>query len=226
MKKLFLVAAAAAFMASAAQAQDVYKQTGGESNLEFLFTPLGGSPIGINGIKYRKFTSATTALRATVFVGFNSSNDKFNGFDSTGDEVELSDKMSGFDITIAPGYEMHFAGTDRLSPYVGAEVLIGFSNSKEVSESIPEGSDDISTMTETNGSFTGGLNALAGMDYYFAHDIYIGAELGFGFAFTSDFETKTEVEFDGNTNEGTEPGGSSFNIGPNVVGSLRVGFLF
>ena len=64
MKKVLIIAAAALFIGSTASAQDVMKQTGGEQNLEFLFSPLGGSPIGINGIKYRKFTSATTASTA------------------------------------------------------------------------------------------------------------------------------------------------------------------
>lgn len=225
MKKLLLVAAAAAFMSSATQAQDVLKQTGGESNIEFLFSPLGGSPIGINGIKFRKFTSATTAWRASVFIGLSSSTDKFIGTDEDGDDVDLQDKMTGFDFSIAPGYEMHFAGTDRLSPYVGGEVIIGFSNEKSVME-MSDAATDITTVTEKTGSFTGGLNALAGVDFYFADNIYLGAELGFGFAFTSDFETTTEVDFDGESNETTEPGGSSFNLGPNVVGSMRLGFLF
>jgi hypothetical protein len=36
-------------------------------------------------------------------------------------------------------------------------------------------------MTTTQGTTTIGLNALAGVDFYFADNIYMGAEIGFGF---------------------------------------------
>ena len=92
MKKILIIAAAALFIGSTASAQDVMKQTGGEQNLEFLFAPLGGSPIGINGIKYRSFTSATTAWRASVFLGLNSETDKMMG--GTEGETELKTTSS------------------------------------------------------------------------------------------------------------------------------------
>src|SRR5690606_8222480 len=116
MKKVLIIAAAALFIGTTANAQEVMKQTGGEQNLEVLFAPLGGSPIGINGIKYRKFTDATTAYRATVFLGFGSSTTKTLGGGSDG-KGELKTTNSNFNISIQPGIEKHFVGTDRLSPY-------------------------------------------------------------------------------------------------------------
>ncbi len=224
MKKVLLIAAAAVFMASAVEAQDVLKQTGGEQNLEVLFTPLGGSPIGINGIRYRKFTSASSAWRANVFIGSSSSNDKTNGTNEAGEDVELNDKSSEFTISVAPGIEKHFPGTDRLSPYVGAEVLLSYGSTKEEMD-MSDMAPSVTTITEKSGSFTGGLNGVAGVDYYFAHNIYLGCELGFGFAFTSEFETTTSSSADG-AEDITEPGGSAFNLGPNVQGAIRAGFLF
>ncbi len=218
MKKSLLFAAAALLLGTAVNAQDVYKQTGGERNLEFLFAPLGGSPIGIDGIKYRSFTSATSAWRVAAFAGFNSATD--NSLDG---ETELKDVSSEFTISVRPGIERHFAGTDRLSPYYGAEALVDFRSSNDKSESLI--GDDVEEQTTKNGSIGFGLNAIAGVDFYFADNIYLGAELGFGFGFTSEFDTKVE-----NTVEGVDtvetPNGSSLDIGPNVVGAIRLGFLF
>lgn len=223
MKKVLLIGFALVF-AVATQAQEVRKQTGGEKNLEFLFSPLGGSPVSISGIKYRKFTSATDALRATVFLGFSSSTDKFLAENE--DETELKDTESSWDVSVAVGKEWHFAGTDNLSPYVGAEVLVGYGQERSVMEGL-DADEDIVESTMRQGTFTAGLNALAGCDVYVADNFYFGGELGFGFLFESMGNEVTETpDGDGGTNETETPGGSSFNIGPNVVGQIRAGFLF
>lgn len=223
MKKVLLIAVVAVFTASAAFSQDVYKQTGGEKNLEVLFAPLGGSPIGINGIKFRSFTSATSAFRGEVFLGFNSSTDKSIDFDSDGDERELKDSESGFDISVNLGIENHFAGTDRLSPYVGIVGVVGFSNSTDKAEEL--NGTDLDEVKTTNGSLSFGANAVAGVDFYFADNIYLGAELGFGALFTTEFDTKIESTQDGvDTQE--NPNGNSLSVGPNAVGAIRLGFLF
>ena len=223
MKKVLLIGFAMVF-AIAIQAQDVRKQTGGEQNLEFLFSPLGGNPVGINGIKYRKFTSATDAIRATVFLGLESSTDK--RLAENEDETELKDTESEWNVNVAVGKEWHFAGTDNLSPYVGAEVLVGYGQERMVMEGLnPD--DDIVETIERQGTFTAGLNAIAGCDVYVADNFYFGGELGFGFLFESMGNMVRETpDGDGGTNETETPGGSSLNIGPTVVGQIRAGFLF
>lgn len=229
MKKVLIIAAAALFIGSTASAQDVMKQTGGEQNLEVMFAPLGGSPIGINGIKYRSFSSATTAWRATVFLGLGSKTTKTLGGGSDGED-ELKTTKSNFDISIRPGIEKHFLGTDRLSPYYGAEALIGFGTKSEKSDQIydPMEGDFTSVKTSSQGSLTLGVNGIAGVDFYFADNIYLGAELGFGIAYTMEMkETQEFLTGDGDEVDSVEvPGGSSFNVGPNVVGAIRLGFLF
>jgi len=219
MKKVLLIGFALVF-ALATQAQDVRKQTGGEKNLEFLFAPLGGSPVSISGIKYRKFTSATDALRATVFLGLSTSTDKSFAEDG---ETELKDSETSWDVSIAVGKEKHFAGTDNLSPYVGAEVLVGYGQERSKMEMMF--GDDVEDQTVTQGVFTAGLNALAGCDVYVADNFYFGGELGFGLLFTSEGDEKTESSIEGSETQEV-PGGSSFSVGPNVVGQIRAGFLF
>ncbi len=228
MKKVLIIAAAALFIGSTASAQDVMKQTGGEKNLEVLFAPLGGSPIGIGGIKVRKFTSATTAIRGTVFLGFSSEKTVDNTQDPLGDGNEGTNAMnteSAFDIMISPGIEKHFVGTDRLSPYVGAEVNLGFgtTSSKSMMPNEEE-TDYVDAGKSTGGSLSFGATAFAGVDFYFADNIYLGTELGFGALYTTQLDMKNIPEEGDETSVG--PQGSSFNVGPQIVAKIRLGWLF
>ena len=227
MKKVFMIAAAALFIGTTANAQEVMKQTGGEQNLEVLFAPLGGSPIGINAIKYRKFTSATTAIRASVFLGYGSTTSKTLGGGTDGND-ELKTTNSNFNISIQPGIERHFVGTDRLSPYYGAEAIIGFGTSGTTRDAIYGTDNSIKSIkSSSQGTLNLGVNAFAGMDFYFADNIYMGAELGFGIGFSSQMTQKSEsLDFNGDVVTSETPGGSSFNAGPTVVGAIRLGFLF
>lgn len=224
MKKVLMIAVAACFIGSAAKAQDVYKQTGGEGNVEVLFAPLGGNPIGINGIKYRKFTEANRAWRAEAFIGFNTNTDIVGEFD--GDD--LKDTQTNFDLELAFGIENHLPGTDRLSPYWGYEGRIGFGTANQSSQSTEGFGDDevLVESSQSDGAFSIGAFGIAGFDYYFAHNIYIGAELGVGARFVTDFDTTIETTVGNETNTAEFPNGSSISFGPVVQGRLRLGVLF
>ena len=234
MKKLVLsglLFAGLTFCATAQDAVPMYKPASGNSTLEFQFAPLGGSPLTIGGIKYRTFTSESTALRANIFLGYSNTTDVTLGMDMNGDEIELKDKSSAIDISIAPGFEMHMNGTDRLSPYFGGELSLGFGSSSDKSETYvpfdPTGAvvDEVYTQTTKNGNFTVGVNALAGFDFYVAPHLYIGGEMGFGIEFMSEFDTKTSSDQPGSKDVET-PNGGAINVGPNAKGVLRLGFVF
>ncbi|MFZ6050534.1 hypothetical protein [Halocola ammonii] len=226
MKNLFLTAVLAIAVAFSAQAQDggIMKQQGGENNIELQLAPLGGSPISIGGIRYRKFTTATTAIRADVFVGFSNNSTITQQEDSDNDLEELRDVDTEVSISISPGIEMHLEGTNRLSPYYGGVLNIGYARMSTKSE--VQVGDDVESSTTTDGTLTLGLNGVFGFDYYFAKNIYIGAELGFGLAFESELDTKTTYSDDSLGDDTETANGSSFNLGPNVVGQIRTGILF
>ncbi|MCH2197261.1 MAG: hypothetical protein MK081_00635 [Flavobacteriales bacterium] len=252
-KVVFFIAAALLCLAGTNEVQ-AQKQIGGDKNVEFQFSPLGGNPIGINGIRLRLFNSESSAIRVNVFVG--SSTDKTvnteEGAISTEDPVSpiLFDYARMFDLTIRPGYEMHFDGTDRLSPYVGAEIDFGIGNVSSESEFWgPNDIDDAGELeqyivwTETQKqSYTRfGLNLLCGFDFYFADNVYLGAEMGFGFSNTSWADEELEVSdqvaynlLNGNDSDEDLPAAgagdlsdqsNSFAVGPNVNGQIRLGFL-
>lgn len=224
------------------------KQIGGDKNIEFQFAPLGGNPIGINGIRFRMFNSETSAIRVNLFVGSSTIENviqqegALNAEDPTSPELREWDRT--FDFSIRPGYEIHFDGTDRLSPYAGAEIIFGMGNTSTETESWGlDQLDDLSlgknvVWNETNkNSFTQfGLNLLAGFDFYFADNLYLGAEMGFGFVSTNIGDDVVEVSnqaawsiANSNTVDSDLPdpvvNGSQFDLGPNVNGRIRLGFL-
>lgn len=231
MKKVALLITLAVACVSGAFAQ---KQTGGEKNFEVQFAPLGGNPISTTGFRFRMFNSETSAIRIGLFIGGSSSTevDKQVGIDpndpnSTADSPLTNNINKAFSFSLRPGYEMHFAGTDRLSPYWGVEALFGITRMTETNEvrTGPQSEEVGSTITK-DGSTTLGLNAVFGADFYFSDAIYIGAEFGFGFASTS--MADTDVSFEGLDTENPDPtvNGKSSSWGPNYQGTIRLGWLF
>ncbi len=248
MKKAIILAAAALFCVTGIDVQ-AQKQIGGDKNIEFQFAPLGGNPISISGIRFRTFLDESSAFRVNLFVG--SQTDKtvlfqegeISAEDPTSPILYSYDRM--FDLTIRPGYEIHFDGTDRLSPYVGAELDFGIGRMSVEDESWgPNDVDNVVepeqyvvwTETAKDGFTRFGLNLLAGFDFYFADNLYLGAEMGFGFSNTSMSDSTIEVSdqtaynlANGNDAEEDLPAavvnGSTFNVGPTVNGLIRLGFL-
>lgn len=262
MKSLSLfsvLAALAIFVGGEALGQEAMnKQSGGEGNLEILFAPLGVSPIALSsvaavdenpamgGIKYRRFTSATTAWRLTFLIGFDTDKQEIEeGFSevmkhpgSTARNVDqamgeakgsaLTNKItltnSTMALMIAPGMEWHFASGPSLSPYMGGEVFVGYLSYIENRDY----EDPAYERKITDGTMAFGANAIAGMDWYFTGKIYMGLELAFGAQFSNHLNTKTT--FSGEAPEFFEdsevPNGNTFGVSPNAVGKIRLGFLF
>ena len=210
MKKVVLFIALVATTVAGAQAQ---KFQGGEKNLEVQFSPLSGNPIGINGLRFRMFNSESSAIRVGFNIGgSNNTEVRKQPYDivdgaNIKDMPELYSTDKSFNVSIRPGYEMHFAGTDRLSPYVGAELLFSMASSS-YSEEYSSGvtADDNTaanatkwatwSITRSEGSTTFGLNAIAGVDFYFVDNFYLGAEIGLGFQNTSYKDSEIDLSDD------------------------------
>lgn len=229
MKKVILSMAVALACVTSANAQ---KQAGGEKNLEVQFAPLGESPMSISGIRLRIFNSESSAIRLGLNLGGSNTEVITQETDTEIDALELIDVDKTFDFSIRPGYEMHFAGTDRLSPYVGAELVFGMSSAtSEIQTQYLDDNDADQVMTTIvkGGTSTFGLNAVAGADFYFSDAIYLGAELSFGFASTKDKEVEITFEnpADGFKDSTTTLGNiSGSGWGPSTQGTIRLGWLF
>lgn len=261
MKKTLLLLSSIAVLSSASAQEAVFKQEAKNKNLELQFSPLGGTPLSIGGLKFRYFTSEKSAIRVNLFVGSSSKTDiTQQDSASTTSGVpslnELKDKKSSLEFSIRPGFEKHFAGTDRLSPYMGVELAFGMKTSSETNES--EAAYVIGNTTPTtntvytkttkgkDGYISFGGNLLAGFDWYFSKKVYMGAELGFGVAFktmsTISVTDENAAAFNQNQIDnanalGVDPPavykdpndrkqGSTMNFGPTVNGQIRLGFLF
>ncbi|HMN05856.1 MAG TPA: hypothetical protein PKD45_09025 [Flavobacteriales bacterium] len=238
MKKVLMAGSlilAAAAMTTDAQAQ--YRPEGGEKNLELMVAPLGGSPVTMAGIKYRSFSSANSAMRLGVFLGFDNKTTVTQDEDSKTKMLELKKKESSFTFAVQPGIEKHMAGTERLSPYFGGYVDLSFTSKSKKDETQLNLSGDKQELGYTktsSGSLGIGLNAVAGFDYYIAKSLYLGTELGFGLATTMPMKSKSETvdyndDHTGTTTtntDGKKDNVSKFQVGPNVVGQFRLGWMF
>lgn len=263
MKKIILTAAIALTVVSGAFAQ---KQDGGEKNLEVNFAPLGGSPIGIDGIRLRLFNDdGSGAIRVRLGLGGTNDVTVRNQSREMGNTVvpELYDTKKSFNFSIRPGYEKHFEGTDRLSPYVGAELVFAmgsetltkeFRNGTNAADNADPAKWSTWEAERKRGTSVFGLNAVAGVDYYIADHIYLGAEIGFGwqtkkykdqevtipgdyYKFSTeaqgdtDFSDWVKTDSDGKITVVTPVGDGTGKYknggwGPNYQATLRLGWLF
>ncbi|MCW3102229.1 MAG: hypothetical protein JWO09_669 [Bacteroidetes bacterium] len=245
MKKKFVSASLLILSFTAAIAQEPandLKPVKGANNLELNFVPLNGKPIQLTYIRYRRFLTDMTAFRLGIGISYASSkaDSVFNSNVTPGKTVSSDYKMSKMGWNIKPGYEKHFAGTNRLSPYIGAELDLAGQTSKEVTPYATNATDEFFIRTEKNksngGFFRVGVNALAGFDCYITKHLYLGTELGFGFqmvkysdykmstVYPSGFTPAPGVPDPGNPEDTNQ--GSEINVGPNFNSAIRLGFIF
>jgi hypothetical protein len=203
--------------------------------------PTGSNPFSIEGqlslnstsmtfnapsIRARYFLKDDFAVRASI--GLQNSSEKNFYY-----ELPNNEGQSGYEInkssnnSISIGAEKHLSGTGKLSPYFGANFVIGFGNETATWNNY-DGNDFISDFTAKgkNPYSSIGLNLIAGTDYYFAENFYAGCELGLGFSMRSDKAGTFEFSTGGvTTNSLTEPS-SSNEFGNNFVGNIRLGWRF
>lgn len=237
MKKLIIASLVGACFTSYGQSEQTedLKFSQGNNSFELLIAPFADSPLKFNEIKYRHFNSANSALRLSANVSQSSSNMVTQQEVDSLDQLELRDKASSFTINIQPGYEHHFAGTKKLSPYVGGAIGLGLrktsaSTDYQLGEDVinvkyldgqvgGEGPDDM-------GYFSMGLNAFAGFDYYVTKNLFLGTEFGLGFTHYSYLGAKAKSDAEGYEDPNPVKQGSATSIARKANGSIRLGFLF
>ena len=142
---------------------------------------------------------------------------------TSGTEVS---RMSTMMIGIGGSY--HFSQLDRLDPYVAVDVMIGSSSSSmEGTDAIfgAYSSGDSYSMTSKASGF--GFGVGAGFDYYFAENVFVGAELGFTYMSWNDKGGSSDVTIGGTTvSTTTLSSGSSSSFGNSATAALRLGWRF
>jgi len=215
----------------------IYKQEAGNKSLEVNFDPgqIFGSDtheqFGLfNGsIKLRYFHTELSAYRMNINLAFSKAISITQQED--GALLELKDKYSAFSVNIQPGYEKHFSASKRLSPYIGAQLLMGYSSSGLVRENqdgntiyVEKWKNDINM--PQRGAYAVGAGIFAGVDYYFVRKLYLGLELAYGLQYTKLLKSiYTSEENPDNNYE--RKNGSFFGVSPSLAtGNLRLGWSF
>lgn len=220
MKKIVLTAAVFALTLSTAFSQE-FKPKEKEIAIGVgLDSPFSSAkPFSlVNGISARYFYKSDLAIRAN----FNIDRDSKADYDYDDAGAETGSKISNtMKLNLAIGAEKHFAGTDRLDPYAGADILVGLTSiNSETKLGTISGSSK-----RSDSNF--GLRLLAGADYYVLPKVYIGTEFGITFnSFSMGNETSsvgTVTETKKYDDEYTQ---SSIKTTIGAAGAIRVGFRF
>jgi outer membrane protein W len=178
-------------------------------------------------LRFRYFVSDNIAARLTL--GINNSSETFNYYETedtngggSGTEVNKTSSLG-----IAIGGEYHFAGTDRLSPYGGLDIVIGMGNSTAEwtnYDGTGYNSDFTASIDAPTSSF--GVNLVAGTDYYFAENFYLGLELGLGFSSFTVKEGTTSATTGGVTVSDVSNTEKYSSFGNNFISQFRLGWRF
>lgn len=228
MKKILITLAALSSFAIA-NAQD-FKPVAGKVALELnVASPFAAStPFSLPqyGFKARYFIADQWVAR----LGFNWD------LTNTTTPIVLSNGIDNeeettfnYTMSIVPGIEKHFAGTDRLSPYIGALIPISFASSENVSYAGLSSASKIKTTVQNATGFTSvGLGLLSGADFYFIKSLYLGVEFGLTLSYATQKDKETSYEVTGGTAipKETVDGGSTFKITPAANAAFRLGYWF
>ncbi|HLP55970.1 MAG TPA: hypothetical protein VK151_13125 [Fluviicola sp.] len=177
-------------------------------------------------IRYRYFVQDNIAVRVTLGVHNSTTTDNFYEFaDGTGGTGTYEVKDNGMDFSI--GGEYHFAGTDRLSPYAGLDIMLG-SGKATTDGTNSDGLTFIDTYTETSEAKTSmfGVALVAGTDFYFAENFYLGLELGLGWSSMTWKEGEATTGFGGTTTKTVTPESKWSGIDTGATGTFRLGWRF
>ncbi len=237
MKKLFLATMLLSSMALSAQSvsdstsvkeakveSNEFKADPGSFMAEIGFAPMNGTYEDINliGGQIKGIYVLSEKIELKLGVGFGLSKEASeNGM--VGDEWEKeSTRVSSFSIN--PGFNYTFEGTKKLEPYVGAEVGFGLTASKEVRETVNSKVVRKNVITGLN-KFE--VLALAGFNYFFAKNIFVGAEFGLGLGVDVKKGSYVETTTNGSVNKAeTVDEAHSVEFSPMVTPTIRLGWAF
>jgi hypothetical protein len=218
MKNTLLVLALALVATFTALAQDSLsvstselKPVAGNRTAEVGFNFESGTFLKGGQLRFRKFNTDTKAMR----LGISADLDKI-----LVDEITATYAA----ITVTPGIERHFAGTKRLSPYIGAELPLSYAYSRyESPNRTIKGAWDEGNQNRAHIGI--GVNALAGVDLYLIKNLYVGFEFGTGISYQRD--QKVEVDYKENFFEdNTTKARNNISFNTFSSGGLRLGFVF
>lgn len=239
MKKIVLSASILVLAVSASFAQEVKPKKGDIVFGTALQSPFAsGSPFSLvnGGLNVRYFAAEGLALRTNL--NFTRNANRTNGRDSVflmsgGKElVEGFSKKTNSMFDLRLGAEKHFSGTEKLDPYAGADLILGFGSNREKEENF-DGSTVMKDYSKKSKQpvLAFGLGLVVGADYYVLPKLYLGTEFGWSFVYNRvGQKTTTTTSKNGNSTTTTETitaGSSNSKAGAGMTtGAFRIGFRF
>lgn len=182
-KSITLFLLAATFFTTQSKAQTNKPDTEKHSLEVNLNFQVGSAPITLDApsIKYRYFLNPYLAARTEVAASLFQNSSRI--YNTTMDDFGTMNQSS-WNINWGIGAEHHFKGTDKLSPYLGmvAEIQTGGSSQEGTNtlNGFSYSQGDLFT-NYISGSFGWGVGAVFGADYYVLKNIFVGAEVTFGY---------------------------------------------
>ncbi len=226
---------------SSQMANDFILARGNFTALEVSFNPgnIFGSNTGnmfglINGyIKYRHFSDRTHAFRMGVNVLYLSQKSIIQQADSEAGLEELSANVNSKGLSLMLGSERHFNINNRLSPYTGWQVELGYLTSKYIEE-YQDGSAVESYIYRNynlpagvpTGKIALGFGFVTGIDYYFLKNFYFGIEIGVGLEYSKYLDGSFEDTGDSSAGEDFHQGYQILLSPGLTTGNLRLGWSF
>jgi hypothetical protein len=204
--------------------------TGGLNNANFSLNGGANNTTGRSGgvLRFRYFNSADLGFRIGLAVrNTKNENNSLTGGPNN-EMITATSKNSGIEFNI--GAEKHFAGTNRLSTYVGGDILF-ITNAASYEEINTNGnfnkfkSVDPTTNSRAGSSF--GVRLVTGADFYIARKLYLGTEVGLSILSGKTKRASQSTKSGSLISETNiaEPG-KTFNITPAVITGLRIGYQF
>lgn len=224
MKQLFLTFAISLFVIASLRAQD--DEGGMLPNsgvaVEFNAAPFSAAPINLNNLKVRYFMGSNMVARVGFNLGMDNSKNEI--IDATTGDVTSETLNKEFSVSLSPGVEMHYPATDRLSPFIGGEVIFGMVREKSETITTAAGTTTTTTTVKAPGSSnTLGLNLITGADFYIVKNLYLGVEAGYGLQYVSFPQSETTT---GNTTTDGTSKSNNFDLGTNFNARFRLGYVF
>lgn len=201
-----------------------FARSEGNVTVDVNFRPGVNAPLALNLIQGRYFLNETTAIRTGINLTVASNTDKATT-PRIGDTVLEEDWLNrNIAFTLNPGIEKQYPITDRLSTYIGGDILFTYNTDY----ALYENSDLTKNVTKnTAGSTTYGAQFVAGFDIAIFKGLYLGAELNYGATWTT-FADQVDINTTGGveTTTTTEDNNVNFNLTPNIIPSIRLGWTF
>ena len=185
-------------------------------NLNNSLSNFGSQNAGM--ISGKKIIDANKAYRVMGNLGFGSS--------TTSPEDTITVSTSGFNLGAGLGIENR-RGKGRLQGVYGPMASISFGTGSTETETTNSANTDVSTVTFTPGvKIALGVSYFAGVEYFFAPKMSLGAEVSYGLSLNMSGESETENKTSAATTTTKADGSTSINLGqsPNTMISLNFYF--